>query len=576
MDLFFLHSIVAELIPLLVGRRLLRAFQSGDKDLAIDFNLRDGRWLSLSTDQSNLTLHLTVNNPRTSLNDPRTDTAFVSLLRKYLKSASLIAIDALGYDRVVQCEFEALDDQEQPIRRQLIIQMTGRAADVILLQGSTVLASLRQRDYSSGYSLPSPPEHLFDPYLLNPAQWGGIIAENGGDISRAARRLIGFTDHYALELVKLAERLSPDIALQKLLSRFGAHPATPVIYTDFPLEQAASQIGRGDIQIILSPVDLLHLNHLEATTFASANEAADRWFTLRQKQNEFTAHRQHAISLLNQKLKKLESLRQKLQAESAKFANPGMNQRYGELLLANLHQTEKTGDQFNVTDYFEATTPTISIPAVGKPTAQEAAAYYFKLARKGRSGRRAIEARLPGIEREIEDKKRAFKQLQEIISAERLQEFIRVHDLIKPKPLQPAALSSKRTKSDRQEKISGARCYRTGEGYELLVGRTDRDNDHLTTRVAKSFDLWFHVADYPGSHVILRNPKRQPVPQGSIIEAAQLAAKFSQAREDTRVAVNYCERKFVTKPKGFAPGQVRLSSFKTVIVAPREPDNRIY
>jgi predicted ribosome quality control (RQC) complex YloA/Tae2 family protein len=142
--------------------------------------------------------------------------------------------------------------------------------------------------------------------------------------------------------------------------------------------------------------------------------------------------------------------------------------------------------------------------------------------------------------------------------------------------LTPATQSSKGVKKDRQEKISGARSYRTGEGYELLVGRTDRDNDHITLRVAKSFDLWFHVADYPGSHVILRNPKRQPVPQGSIIEAAQLAAKFSQAREDTRVAVNYCERKFVTKPKGFAPGQVRLSSFKTVIVAPREPAERIY
>jgi predicted ribosome quality control (RQC) complex YloA/Tae2 family protein len=576
MDLFFLHSIVAELTVLLVGRRLLRAYQSGDKDLAIDFNLRDGRWLSISTDQSQLTLHLTANNPRTSLHDPRTDTAFISLLRKYLKSAILVAIDTLGYDRVVRCEFEALDDQEQPVRRRLIIQLTGRAADVIILEGSTVLASLRQRDYTLGYSLPSPPDHFFDPFLLNAVQWGEIIAENGNDISRAARRLIGFTDQYAQELMKLAESSSYDEALRKLLSRFEADPPMPVVYSDLTLEQAASEIGRGDIQIVLSPVELFHLDHLIATPFASANEAADRWFTLRQKRNDFIAHRQQAISLLSQKLKKLESLRQKLQAESIKFANPGDNQRYGELLLTNLHQAVKEADQFRVTDYFEASTPIVSIPAAGKATALEAAEHYFKLARKGRSGRRAIEARLPGIDREIEDKKRALMEIQEIISAERLQEFTREYGLTKPKTLTPATQSSKGVKKDRQEKISGARSYRTGEGYELLVGRTDRDNDHITLRVAKSFDLWFHVADYPGSHVILRNPKRQPVPQGSIIEAAQLAAKFSQAREDTRVAVNYCERKFVTKPKGFAPGQVRLSSFKTVIVAPREPAERIY
>jgi predicted ribosome quality control (RQC) complex YloA/Tae2 family protein len=75
--------------------------------------------------------------------------------------------------------------------------------------------------------------------------------------------------------------------------------------------------------------------------------------------------------------------------------------------------------------------------------------------------------------------------------------------------------------------------------------------------------------------VVLRNPQRKPVPPRSITEAAQLAAKFSQARTEARVAVNYCERKFVSKMKGFAPGQVRLSSFKTVMVEPGEAGERI-
>ena len=100
-------------------------------------------------------------------------------------------------------------------------------------------------------------------------------------------------------------------------------------------------------------------------------------------------------------------------------------------------------------------------------------------------------------------------------------------------------------------------------------------NDNLTFRVAKSADLWFHAADYPGSHAVLRNPQRKEVPINSILEAAALAAKFSQARENAKVAVNYCEKKFVTKPKGFAPGQVRLSSFKTVMVEPREAGERL-
>jgi predicted ribosome quality control (RQC) complex YloA/Tae2 family protein len=125
------------------------------------------------------------------------------------------------------------------------------------------------------------------------------------------------------------------------------------------------------------------------------------------------------------------------------------------------------------------------------------------------------------------------------------------------------------------DRIPGARRYRSSDGYEILVGRADRDNDNLTLRVARSFDLWFHAADYPGSHVILRNPKRQPVPPRSIAEAAQLAAKFSQAKDLPKAAVNYCEKKFVTKPKGFAPGQVRLASFRTILVEPAEAGERV-
>ncbi len=125
------------------------------------------------------------------------------------------------------------------------------------------------------------------------------------------------------------------------------------------------------------------------------------------------------------------------------------------------------------------------------------------------------------------------------------------------------------------ERMPGVRRYRSSDGYEILVGRADRDNDNLTFRIAKSYDLWLHAADYPGSHVVLRNPQRKQVPARAVTEAAQLAAKFSQAKGNAKVAVNYCERKFVTKMKGFAPGQVRLSSFKTVLVEPGEAGERI-
>jgi predicted ribosome quality control (RQC) complex YloA/Tae2 family protein len=115
----------------------------------------------------------------------------------------------------------------------------------------------------------------------------------------------------------------------------------------------------------------------------------------------------------------------------------------------------------------------------------------------------------------------------------------------------------------------------SSDGFEILVGRAARDNDHLTFKVARPNDLWLHAADYPGSHVIVRNATRREIPHGTIVEAAQLAAYFSQASKDPKVDVHYTERKFLAKPKGAAPGLVRLSRFKNLTVTPREAATRV-
>ena len=133
-----------------------------------------------------------------------------------------------------------------------------------------------------------------------------------------------------------------------------------------------------------------------------------------------------------------------------------------------------------------------------------------------------------------------------------------------------------RTKKERASlTIPGVRRYRSSDGYEVLVGRTARDNDQLTFRIARANDLWLHAGDYPGSHVIVRNSSRTEVPQRTVIEAAQLAAKFSQASKDSKVSIHYALRKFLTKPKGAAPGLVRMSRFKTITVEPSENIERI-
>lgn len=559
MDNFLLQAIVTELEPLLVGRRPGRVYQLGATGLMIDFHLRDERWLAVSTDPNSLALYLTARSPKQTGAEYRSDTAFVALLKKHLHETRLVAVEKVGYDRVVKFAF-ATEEETRP-RVTLAVLLTGRSANILLLEQSVVLASLRERDDPlTTYSDPAPPADKIDPFLCSAEKLGELIAASGSSVEQVAQKhLIGFSPLYARELEFRASQDNPPHALQRLLADIFESTLAPAIYNE----------------LIISPIALAHLAGGGRADYATVNEAADAYFSLLGERLRFTALKQRLISHLSAKIKKQRALQANLRRELESFEHAGIHQRYGELLLANLHQTKKSGDGFAVTDFYDPAQPTIEIPAANKAIPQEAAEHYFKLARKVRKGLEMINKRLPEIEREL-----AAMEVNrtKVDSIERIEDLLALGAQIglpESASDQARKITEGAKKKLKAEKLTGMRRYRSTDGYEILVGRTDRDNDNLTFRIAKSYDLWFHAADYPGSHAVLRNPQRKQVPARAITEAAQLAAKFSQARGDAKVAVNYCERKFVTKLKGFAPGQVRLSSFKTVLVEPGEAVERI-
>lgn len=579
MENFTLHTITTELTALLVGHRLHRCYQIGTTDLAVDFNLRDHRILVVSTDPKQLALYLTKRTVKQIDNDARLDTSFISLLKKHLGGARLSKVEHLGYDRVVTMFFSGEDENGINYRRELVILLTGRSANILIVENEKIIASLRDRSSEEPiYREPSPAPEKIDPFDCPESKLNEIIAANNGDLMMASRlHLLGFGLQFSEEFATRGQNVAPAPALQNLLEEVFSSPPQPAIYSSVALDVIKNNVGQANFLLTLAPIRFEHCQHQIATRFKTVNEAADIYFTLLDQRKSFQSESRRIESQINSKIKKLTALETNLKREKAGFSQAEHYQRYGELLLANLAQAEKKVDAFIVTDFYDPQQSKIEIPAVNQSSAQEAAEIYFKKARKAKHGLASINSRLPEIENQIFNLKIVLKKLSTLIQPQQLEsiksELGLKTEIKEEKPQQPATAKKKAS----EKSIPGTRRYRSSDNYEILVGRTSRDNDHLTLRVAKSFDFWFHAADYPGSHVVLRNPKRQPVPQRSIIEAAQLAAKFSQANNVTgaRVAVNYCEKKFVTKPKGFGPGQVRLASFKTVMVEPIEAGERI-
>ena len=294
----------------------------------------------------------------------------------------------------------------------------------------------------------------------------------------------------------------------------------------------------------------------------------DAYFTSIDATKEFDSRAKALRSKLTGAIKRQRTLKANLQQDLVRHGDPEEHKRTGDLLLANIATATRDGNRVRITDYYTEGAPVIEVEVDENRSLQDEAAARFRQYTKAKHAAEEIAERLRQIDREIAALERRLQELDAIIQSK---DEVALGSFEKPAPAPKVAPK----KTAKQEKIPGVRRYLSTDGYEILVGRAARDNDHLTFRVAQPNDLWMHAGDYPGSHVVVRNPTRKEIPQRTVIEAAQLAGRFSQASEDAKVVIHYTERKFLSKPKGAAPGLVRMSRFRSITVEPKEAVQRL-
>jgi predicted ribosome quality control (RQC) complex YloA/Tae2 family protein len=478
-----IQTIVAELAPALAGRSVGRVFQLSKVSLAVDFRPHDGRYLFVSVEPSQPRIHLIERRARELEKQSLTHSPFSLVLQKQLGGATLVSMVKDEGDRVVRLSFEAADEIGNPHARSLVAQLTGKAANLLLLD-------------ERGYVIDA----------LRPPRGDG--------------QEVGHKYH------------PPPRSAVKSSS-----PAPP----------------------------------FERGNFGTLSEAADDYYRGLEEARRFDARAAAARARLRKEIAQREKLRRHLDHDLESHGSADEHKRVGDLLLANIATAKRHGNKVTLTDYYAEGAPLVEIEVDQNLTLQEEAARRFGRYTKARRAAEAIAKRLAALEQELETFDARRSELEEAINARdeaALESFT-------GEKKEDEARGAKGRRQKAAENVPGARRYRSSDGYEILVGRAARDNDHLTFRVARPHDLWLHAADYPGSHVIVRNPTRADIPHRTIIEAAQLAALFSQARRDAKVDVHYTQRKFLSKPKGAAPGLVRMSSFRSITAEPREGVERI-
>ena len=293
----------------------------------------------------------------------------------------------------------------------------------------------------------------------------------------------------------------------------------------------------------------------------SISDALDHLNLEREAERRFLELARAEIRRISTELSRRRKLVERLQADLAAHGDADRWKRFGDLILANLSTARRDGGKVLLTDFFDDASPTIEIEADENLPLTQVAEGYFKRYNKAHNASREINARLQTVATEIRELEEHLAEAEHAAAGGDESYF--------EKPTaEPNRVQAKRSE---KRGFNGAREFISSDGFQVLVGKRAADNDQLTFKVAGSLDLWLHAADYPGSHVVVRNPNRKEIPQRTLLEAAQLAAFYSSGKSQPKAAVHYTQKKFVNKPKGAAPGLVRLASFKTILVEPVIP-----
>ena len=304
---------------------------------------------------------------------------------------------------------------------------------------------------------------------------------------------------------------------------------------------------------------------ISADGHASLSDALDEASLQRLAERDFNAAASAARARVKQEIVKRERLLKRLDTDLIEHGDAERWKRYGDLLLANIATAKRHGSAVRLTDYFDEAQPTIEIETNENDSLTAAAEKFFKRYTKARNAREEIERRRDVINSELDRLRQEMEEIESAIDAQNLDMILEFGGR---KPAVKEKLKAKETPVS-----TVARKFTSSDGFEILVGKRAKDNDVLTFRIAKSLDTWMHAADYPGSHVVVRNPNRKEIPQRTLHEAAQLAAFYSQGKSQPKAAVHYTQKKFVNKPKGAVAGLVSLASFRTLLVEPQVPDS---
>lgn len=556
-DGFFTHAIVHELNSTLKTGRVARISQPYPAELIITIRAQRHNYaLLLSANPTYPRVQIT----EVPFTNPAVPTNFTMTMRKYLDGAILEGIDQVGNDRIIRLTFNTRDELGDSQRLVLVSEIMARHSNISLVNEKTgkIIDTIkhvgsdqnRVRLLLPGATFVMPPKQdKANPYLPN--QIYSDLVRQYPDPQELAK-----------QLQARYEGLGRDTA-RDLADRLIASDHLPTTYQQsihhFDQPEPVIIDGRKKDFMAFPP---LNAAADELQSFATLSALLDNYYQQKAQQDRSKELAGQVIKVIKNELKKDRRKVKKLNKELDDASKADQYRIRGEILTTYLGKLKPGMDSITLPNFYDDNKP-LKISLSPELSPSRNAQKYFTKYDKLKASVAHVNEQLKLANAEIDYFENIQNQI-ELASPADIQE-IRLE-------LQEEGYIKRKHKGKKQRKVRASKPeqFHTSDGTTVLVGKNNLQNDRLSFKAANKNEIWLHVKDIPGSHVVIRdtNPSDE-----TILEAAQLAAYFSKGRDSDNVPVDYLPVKRLRKPNGAKPGFVTFTGQRTLRVTPKKLPN---
>ncbi|WP_342539758.1 NFACT RNA binding domain-containing protein [Heyndrickxia sp. FSL K6-6286] len=555
-DGLFTRAMTKELADILKGGRINKIHQpyKNEMIMIIRANGKNHK-LILSAHPSYARIQLT----KEQHENPQEPSMFCMLLRKHLEGYLIEDIYQTELDRVVIFEIKGRNEIGDISYKQLYIEIMGRHSNIILVDKdrNMILDSIKHvppavnsyRSILPGQTYIAPPKQdKLNPLSASEDDILRTLDFNSGKIDKQiVEHFSGMSPLLTKEIVHnagLANRVTIPQAFLSIMNELKQHKYLPSITSSTTKEA-----------FYLIPITYLDG---EVKSFETISEMLDRYYFGKAERDRVKQQGHDLERFIKNEKEKNESKIEKLKTTLIDAKNADQYQLFGELLTANLHLVKKGMEQIEVVNYYDEHAKTVNISLDPRKSPSANAQAYFSKYQKAKNAIGIVQEQIDKAAVEIQYFERLMQQMESASpkDIEEIRTELAEEGYIK--------LRQKRGTKNKSQKLT-VEAYSSSDGTEILVGKNNKQNDYLTNKLAARDEIWLHTKDIPGSHVVIRskNPSEE-----TLLEAANLAAYFSKAKDSSSVPVDYTKVRNVKKPNGAKPGFVIYEQQQTVYVTP--------